>query len=125
MMGKGSKKTGTPKKKKRDAPKCKILHSRTDFKSNERKGFLRIPSSLRTLFFVAISAVAVAATLYALSPSVSVSSLPALNRSDTLSTPFTILNDGYLTAHHVQAKCSVIQAVDLKGNELVAHQPPT
>src|SRR5215212_1908962 len=117
-MSKGSKKTGTPKKKKRDAPKRKVLHSQTDLQPNKRKGFLRTSSSLRTLFLVALAAVVVAATLYALSPSISVSSLPALNRSDVLSTPLTILNDGFLTAHNVQARCFVIQAVDANGKEI-------
>src|SRR4051794_12261048 len=117
-MGNRSRKTGTPKKKKRDAPKHKARHAPTGSQANERKGFFRTTSFLRTLLFVILPLLAVAATLYALSPSLSVSSLAALNRSDPLSTPFTILNNGRLTAHHVQAKCSVIQAVDPNGKEI-------
>ena len=116
-MSQRSKRSGTRKKKKRFAPKRKTLRDGVDLQPNNGKGFLR-SSSLRILLFVVLLMIALAAILYVLSPSVSVSSLAALNPSDTLSTPFTVLNDGYLTAHNVQARCSIIQAVDSNGHEV-------
>lgn len=62
-------------------------------------------------FLAAISLVVTALTAWALfydfSPKVSVSSAQALNPSDLFSTPFMLLNEGYLAIHDVEAECAL------------------
>jgi len=115
-VSKKSKRTGTPKRRRRGATRGKPLHSQSGLQPDRRRGLFKTPSYLRTILLIVLCVIALAAVLYALSPRISVTSLAPLNPSDPFSTPLTILNDGYLTAHNVQAKCS-IQDRDASGSE--------
>jgi hypothetical protein len=122
-MIKRDKRTGTQKRRKRERPKRRAPHSAATLHPDKRRGFLRVHSYLRTLFLLILFVIAVAATLYFLSPAITVSSSAALNPTDPFSTPLTILNEGLLAAHDVRARCSVIQARGAHWAELSV--PPT
>jgi len=105
-MGRANKR-GTTRKRRRDKHKHSLFRTKSRPLPHNRKSFLSVLSSLWTLFFVVLSTLAAAATLYALSPSISVSNLPPMNESDPFTTPFTINNSGWLTAYDVHAECYV------------------
>lgn len=111
-----TKKAGTPRKHKRDKPKPKPAHSRSKTPPHKKGRFLGTLRSLWAIFFAAVSILAAVAAFYALSPRITVSSLPSLDPAKIFSTPFTILNDGYLIARNVQATCFVSDAKDINDN---------
>jgi len=115
MTGK-TKKAGTPRKQKRDKPKPKLARSRSKAPLHKKGRFIGTLRSLWAIFFAALSILASVAGIYALSPRITVSSLPSLDPVQIFSTPFTILNDGYLIARDVQATCFVSDAKDINGN---------